>query len=379
MKKIEFVNRYFNNLNDYIRPGKVLIIFGPRQVGKTTLLEHYLASSQARYKFVSGDDVSVQAILSEPSLQNLQEYVAGYQLLVIDEAQKIHRIGETLKLMIDHMNHLNIIVTGSSSFELAGQIGEPLTGRQTTLTLYPIAQLELKQLYNKHELQERLENYLRFGCYPEVITANNEEEKKEIITEIAHAYLLKDILMLDSVKRPKQLLDLLRLLAFQIGKEVSLSELAQKLMIDVKTVSRYLDLLEKSFVIYNLRGFSRNLRNEMTKKGKYFFYDLGIRNALIANFNSLKLRDDVGELWENFLFIERIKKQSYLKILANNYFWRTWDQKEIDLIEERDGRLYGYEFKWGKKKVKAPKIWLETYKNASFEVISQDNYLEWIT
>ncbi len=290
----------------------------------------------------------------------------------------IKNIEQTLKILVDQIPDIKIIITGSSSFELAGQVGEPLTERKKTLTLYPIAHLELNDLYNRYELNEMLEKFLIYGTYPEIITANSTHEKRELITEISQSYLLKDILELDKIKNSKNLIDLLRLLAFQIGSEVSLSELGQKLGIDAKTVHRYIDLLEKSFVIYNLRGFSRNLRKEITKKSKYYFYDNGIRNAIIANFNTLDLRDNIGKLWKNFLIMERIKKQNYTDIFANNYFWRTWDQKEIDFIEEREGRLYGFEFKWGTSAAKAPKEWLATYPNATFETINQTNYLDFI-
>lgn len=297
---------------------------------------------------------------------------------VIDEAQKIPNIGQCLKIMVDHIPHLRIIVIGSSSFELAGQVGEPLTGRKKTLTLYPIAQLELLKQFNAFEVKTQLENYLIYGSYPDIISAKISDQKRARITEIAHSYLLKDILELDRIKNSKILLDLLRLLAFQIGSEVSHNELAKKLGIDAKTISRYLDLLEKRFVLYNLGGFSRNLRKEITKKSKYYFYDIGIRNALIANFNSLDLRDDIGKLWENFLVIERIKKQAYLPVYANNYFWRTWEQKEIDWIEEREGKLWGYEFKWGKTIAKPPKEFLNAYPNAEFMTVNQENYLTFV-
>ncbi|MBM4402117.1 MAG: DUF4143 domain-containing protein [Candidatus Cloacimonetes bacterium] len=218
-----------------------------------------------------------------------------------------------------------------------------------------------------------------FGGYPEVITSPNKERKVTILSEITNSYLLKDILTLEKVKGSKILLDLLRLLSFQVGSEVSLTELGSQLGLDYKTVARYLDLFEKSFVLFNLRGYARNLRKEVTKKSKYYFYDNGIRNAIISNYNGLDLRDDIGKLWENFLVSERLKAQAYKKIYSNNYFWRTWDKKEIDWVEEREGKLFGYEFKWQKEKVKAPKDWLKTYDNASFEVISKDNYLEFVT
>lgn len=370
--------RTYEQLDNYLQPNKVLIIFGARQIGKTTLLNKYLASTRYKYKLDSGDNLLTQHALSQASFQDILDYVAGYELIAIDEAQKIPNIGQCLKIMVDQVPGLRVIATGSSSFELLGQVGEPLTGRKRTLTLFPIAQLELANMFNVFELRQRLEQWLIYGGYPEVVVANTLEEKREHISEIAHSYLLKDILELEKIKNSKTLIDLLRLLALQVGSEVSLTELGQSLMIDAKTVARYLDLLEKSFVIYNLRGFSRNLRKEITKKSKYYFYDNGIRNAIIANFNPIELRNDVGQLWENFLVIERLKRQHYQNIYANNYFWRTWDQKEIDWIEEREGKLFGFEFKWGKQKVKAPKEWLQTYNNATFEIIDRDNYFEFV-
>ena len=373
------IPRYFKKLDDYLQAGKVLIIYGPRQIGKTTLLQGYLESSNYRYKLDSGDNISTQHLLQDADFSTLLEYVEGYELLAIDEAQRIPNIGQCLKVLVDQVPTIHIIATGSSAFELAGgEVGEPLTGRKKVITLYPISQLELLAMYNRVELKLALGKYLIYGSYPEVLTASSDEAKRECINEIANAYLLKDILELDKVKNSKALLDLLRLLAFQIGHEVSLAELGQKVMLDTKTVARYIDLLEKSFVIYNLRGFSRNLRKEITKKSKYYFYDTGIRNALIANFNSLDLRNDTGQLWENFLVIERLKKRSYQKIFANDYFWRTWDQHEIDLVEERDGKLFGYEFKWTESQSKPPKDWLESYPEANYQVINQENYLEFL-
>lgn len=370
--------RYYSNIDHYCSPSKVLIIYGPRQVGKTTLIRNYLNSTPYKYKLDSGDDITLQTNLSTASFRIIKEYVAGYELIVIDEAQRIPNIGQALKIMVDQIPGLRVIVTGSSSFELAGQLGEPLVGRKKTLTLYPIAQLELLNQFNPFELKQSLEEYLIYGSYPAIISTKTLDEKRQCITEIAHSYLLKDILELDRIKSPKTLLELLRLLAFQIGSEVSHNELAQKLSIDAKTVFRYLDLLEKSFVIYNLRAFSRNLRNEMSKKSKYYFYDNGIRNALIANFNPLGLRDDIGGLWENFLFLERLKKQSYTFSSVNNYFWRTLDKKEIDLIEEREGQLFAYEFKWGEQKVKIPKQWAAAYPGAHYQIINKLNYLEFV-
>ena len=368
----------FYNLDAYLKPNKVLTIFGPRQVGKTTLLNEFLKNTSFKYRLDPGDNIRVQEVLSSQDFDRILEYAQGYELIAIDEAQKIKNIGQGLKILVDQNPGLRIIATGSSSFELAGQVGEPLTGRKVSLILFPISHLELKNLYNPFELKSRLEEYLIFGCYPEVISTIDRNEKIKILEELAGAYLFKDILELDRIKSLKILIDLLRLLAFQIGNEVSLSELAKQLGIDYKTVARYIDLLEKAFVIYNLRGFRRNLRIEITKKSKYFFYDNGVRNAVIANFNPLNMRNDIGMLWENFLFIERLKKQQYQSIYTNNYFWRTWNQKEIDLIEEREGTLFGYEFKWGDKQAKVPKEWINNYPESKFSVINQNNYFEFI-
>ncbi len=372
------IPRIYQDLNQFLKPNKALVIFGPRQVGKTTLLQDFLTGTKLKYKLDTGEDVRVQEALSSRNIDKLLEYASGYDLLAIDEAQKIKQAGEALKILIDKKPNLRVIVTGSSSFELAGQIGEPLTGRKITLTLFPISQQELSKLYNPRELKNKLEEFLIYGSYPEVLTAKSNDEKKRIIGEIAGSYLLKDILELDKVKNSKILLDLLRLLAFQIGNEVSLSEIARQIGLDYKTVARYIDLLEKSFVIYNLRGFSRNLRKEITKKSKYYFYDTGIRNAVIANFNPLELRDDIGKLWENFIIMERLKKRSYENIYANNYFWRTWDQKEIDLVEDRGGKLFAYELKWTDSAKKPPKDWQTAYPEAKFQVINKENYLEFI-
>jgi predicted AAA+ superfamily ATPase len=373
------IPRIYEDLNKFLKPNKVLIIYGPRQVGKTTLLQDFLTATKLKYKLDSGDNIQTQHILGSQDFNLIHEYAQGYELIAIDEAQRVKNIGFGLKIIVDHMPGTKVIATGSSSFELSGQVGEPLTGRKVTLTLYPVSQIELSNLYNHYEIKNKLEEWLIFGGYPEVVAVADKTEKIRLLEEIVQAYLLRDILNLEKVKSSKILLDLLRLLAFQVGSEVSLTELARQIGIDYKTVARYLDLFEKSFVIYNLRGFSRNLRKEITKKSKYYFYDNGVRNAVISNFNRLDLRNDAGILWENFLFIERLKKRSYRSIYANNYFWRTWDQKEIDLVEEREGRLFGYEFKWGKKTLKPPKKWGEVYPDSEFTIISRENYLEFIT
>jgi len=373
------IKRFYSGLGQHLEKGKALVIFGPRQVGKTTLVQDFLDGTTLKFKLETGDNIKIQTLFDSQDIEKILAYAKPYELIVIDEAQKIPHVGVALKMIVDHLPDIQVIVTGSSSFDLAGQIGEPLTGRKKTLTLFPLSQLELKEKYGSYELEQQLQSYLIYGSYPEIITASSEEEKQVKIEEIAHSYLLKDILALERVKSSKILLDLLRLIAFQIGKEVSLSELGTQLGIDRKTVARYLDIFEKSFILFNVRGFSKNLRKEVSKSSRYYFYDLGVRNALIANFNAINLRNDIGELWENFVFIERLKNRSYKNIFANVYFWRTWDQKEIDIVEEREGKLFGYECKWSKSNAKAPKDWIETYPEATFEVISKGSYLDFVS
>ena len=373
------IPRAYDALEQHLQPNKVLVLYGPRQVGKTTLLTRFLDRFKGKSKLLTGDNVRIQGLFSELDFESILSLTEGYDLLAIDEAQRIPNIGLGLKILVDHVPGLFIIATGSSSFDLSGKVGESLTGRKNILTLFPIAQLELKNIYNSFELKEELPEHLIFGGYPEVVTSNTHAKKIARLEEIADSYLLKDILALERVKNAKLLLDLLRLLAFQIGGEVSLNELGRQLGIDTKTVGRYLSIFEKAFVIYNVRGFSRNLRKEITKKSKFYFYDNGIRNALIANFNPPDTRNDMGQLWENFIFMERLKKRTYVDIPANVYFWRTWDKQEIDIVEEREGRLFGYECKWGGKKVRPPKIWAEKYPEATFEVITKENYLSFVT
>lgn len=372
------IPRAYDDLSKYLKKGKVLVIFGPRQVGKTTLLKNFLSKTQLKYRFDNGEDFRISELFSSKDPDKISEYAKGYELIVIDEAQKIPDAGSGLKMLIDNNPDLMVIATGSSSFELAGTVGEPLTGRKRTLTMFPIAQIELSGILNRYDLKEKLEEFLIFGSYPEVLTAESKEEKSRIVTELAHSYLLKDIIAFDRIRNSRVIFDLLRMLAFQTGSEVSLSEIAKNIGIDAKTVNRYIDILEKSFVIFRLTGFSRNLRKEIVKKNKYYFYDTGIRNALISNFNPLNIRNDTGELWENFQFIERLKRNSYKNVLFNCYFWRTWNQQEIDLVEEREGNLFGYEFKYGKKTPKAPELWTKNYSDASFEIVNINNYLDFI-
>jgi len=371
--------RSYEPLSSHLKAGKALLIYGPRQVGKTTLLQNFLKNTPLKYKLDSGDNIRTQQTLGSQDFSQILSYVEGYELLAIDEAQNIPNIGMAIKIIVDQMPNIRVILTGSSSFELAGQVGEPLTGRKQTLTLYPLAQAELLSSYNKFELRENLEDFLIYGSYPEVVLASTGKQKIDVIAEISNSYLIKDILAFDRVKNSKVLLDLLKLLAFQVGSEVSLTEIGTKIGVDYKTVQRYLDLLEKAFVIIRLGGFSRNLRNEITNKAKYYFLDNGIRNSLIAQFNGLSQRNDIGQLWENFIFIERLKHRAHQSIYANMYFWRTYNQQEIDLVEDRDGKLHGYEMKWSTSKMpNAPHQWTEAYSNSSYEIITPDTYQKFI-
>lgn len=373
------IPRIHDSLDAKLEPGKALLIYGPRRVGKTTLLKNYLSTTPFKNKLASGEDVRTRNLLSSDDFKLILEYVEGYELLALDEAQAIPGIGRGIKIIVDQRPDIRVVLTGSSSFELAGQTGEPLTGRKKTLTLYPIAQCELASVRNRHELREGLEDFLVYGSYPEVLSAPAKARKAELLRELADSYLLKDILAFDRVRNSKTILDLLTLLAFQVGSEVSANELGTRLGADTKTVQRYLDLLEKAFVLVRLGGLARNLRNEVSGKAKYYFMDTGIRNALIANFNGLALRDDGGALWENFAFIERLKRRSYRSLIANMYFWRTYDQKEIDLVEEREGRLFGYEMKWSSAKApREPALWKSAYPNSSYEAITPSNYLDFV-
>jgi predicted AAA+ superfamily ATPase len=370
---------YLDKINALLEPNKVLVIYGPRRAGKTTLLKSFLNNFAGKYFLGFGDDGNLRAALKDQEIDKIKRFFGNYELIVIDEAQRIPEIGLVLKLIVDHLPGIKVIATGSSSFDLSNSIGEPLTGRQRILKLFPISALEISAQFGHFETNKLLEELLIYGSYPETLTKKSDTEKMSYLELLRDSYLYKDILELENLRNSDKISDLLRLLAFQIGQEVSLTELSSALDLSKQTVERYLDLLEKAFVIMRVRGFSRNLRKEISKTSRYYFLDNGIRNAVINNFNPLDIRNDLGQLWENFLFIERLKKRTYIEIFANIYFWRTYDQKEIDLIEEREGKLFGFEFKWGNKKKKPPRLWQETYQNSSYEVIDRDNYLDFVS
>lgn len=371
----------FENFGKKVLPNKVLILLGARRVGKTELIKNYLQNiPSVSYLQLNGEDINDANLLKERSVANYKRLLHNIDLLVIDEAQIISDIGLILKLIVDSIEGIKIIATGSSVFDLNNNLGEPLVGRKNTLYLFPLAQMEYSQYENYKQTTEKLEERLLFGSYPELIQYSDWEEKKEYLYEIINSYLLKDILVFEGIKHANKIYDLLRLIAYQLGKEVSLQELANQLQISKNTVANYLDLLSKVFIIFKVEGFSRNLRKEIVKSSRWYFYDNGIRNGIINNFNRLDSRTDAGDLWENYLAVERIKKQNYLKIKSNNYFWRTYDQQELDWLEEKGEELAGFEFKWSEtKKVKIPAAFTKAYPEATFEVINKSNYLDFIT
>lgn len=362
-----------------LKPSKVVGVFGPRRTGKTTLMNIIKEKiGHDDILMVHGENLDVIEVLSSQRTSVFKRFIGKKKYLFIDEAQKIPNIGINLKLIVDTIADVSILVSGSSSFDLKNKIGEPLVGRSQNYFLYPLSLLEVgTDDYLKQK--EMLEEQLIFGFYPEVYNSETIEQKKIEIASIRDGYLLKDILELDNLKDSLFIFNLLRQIAFQIGKDVSYSELASNLNVNKKTVMRYLELLEKSFVLFSHHGFSRNLRKEYTKSPRYYFYDNGIRNSLISNYNSLKLRDDLGQLWENFCVAERIKYLAYKQISANRFFWRTYEKKEIDLIEERDGKLFAFECKYSKKDVKVPKDFINSYPGSEFFVINKDNYLDFLT
>lgn len=376
--KTKWIKRFYEESEEILlQKGKVFVLFVPRRVGKTMLIEKLISQHKGNIYSGVGDNFDLHEILSSQSLQKIKSAFEKYDLIFIDEAQLIPNIGYSIKLLIDNMPDKTVILTGSSSFELSGQVGEPLTGRQKQKKLFPISIVELKRQYGGMFITEHLEELLIFGAYPEVLTQNSTIDKKEYLLSVRDSYLLKDIFTLKDLKHQNKIFDLLRLLAFQIGHEVSMNELASNLSIAKQSVDRYLSLLEKAFIIKRLGGFSRNLRNEITKSSRYYFFDNGVRNAIINNFNPPSNRNDIGMLWENFMVMERLKKQEYQRLFSNNYFWRTYDQKEIDLIEERDGKLYAFEFKYGKRS-KEPKQWRAAYPDSEFNVITPDSFLEFL-
>ena len=361
-----------------LQPNKVVILYGAGRVGKTMLVKEILANVNEPILRLNGDDINVHDKLSIRSIENYKQILGTYKLLYIDEAQKIPEIGLKLKLMIDEIEGLRIIISGSSSFDIHKNAGEPLTGRKYTFTLYTLSENEYTQVENNINKMDKVRERLVFGNYPELLHLPDRQDKVDYLNEMISSYLLKDILVYEHIKNSQKIFNLLRLIAFQIGGEVSLQELGIQLGISKNTVEKYLDLLSKVFILHKVEGFSRNLRKEITKNSRWYFLDNGIRNAVIANFNPLHARNDIGALWENYMISERLKYQEYKRISSNNYFWRTYEQQGIDWVEERDGSLFGYEFKWKEEKVKIPTQWKSAYPDASFELININNFSEWL-
>ncbi|MCR9103245.1 MAG: ATP-binding protein [bacterium] len=364
----------------YLRPNKVVVLLGPRRVGKTVLIQQILKKISEPYLLLHGEDQDVRRQLEYRSTQRYKNIIGGKSLLIIDEAQKIPEIGNVLKLMVDTIAGIKILATGSSAFDLEKFTGEPLTGRKHTFYLFGLSEKELNQRENIIEKEANLRNRLVYGNYPELIHLEDLQERKAYLNELIKSYLLKDILEFDLIRNSEKILQLLRLIAYQIGSEVSFTELGKQLGISKNTVERYLDLLSKVYIIHSVGAWSRNLRKEIVKGRKWYFFDNGIRNALIGDMKPIENRNDVGLLWENYIISERIKYQQYEKMLVYNYFWRTYDQQEIDWIEDREGKLHAYEFKWNpNKKAKLPNIFKETYPNSEFAVINRENFLEWVS
>lgn len=363
---------------NYLQPNKVVIIFGARRVGKTVLMNQIAEQFDGKKLIMNGEDYDTLALLENRSINNYRNLLEGIDFLIIDEAQHIPEIGAKLKLMVDEIQGIKILISGSSSFDLFNQSGEPLVGRSTLFHLTTFSQAEISQIENRLQTQQNLETRLIFGSYPEVVLMNSQEQKKEYLKNIVNSYLLKDILMVDGIKNASKMKELLQLISLQTGSEVSYEELGRRLGMSKNTVEKYLDLLSKTFVIFRLGAFSRNLRKEVTKAGKWYFFDIGIRNALIGAFNSLALRQDVGALWENYLISERIKKNLNENINKELYFWRTYDRQEIDLVEVSGDEIAAFEFKWGEKQLKKPIVFSQNYPQATFQVINKTNYLDFI-
>lgn len=361
-----------------IGQNKVLLLFGTRRVGKTHLIKEIEQALNIPYLHLNGEDADVLNILENRSIANYQRLLAGQKLLVIDEAQVIPEIGKILKLMIDSFEDLTIIATGSSAFDLSNQTGEPLTGRSYTYYLYPVSQMELSVSENILQTQQHLDDRLIFGSYPEIFQLDSSEEKAEYLKNLVNSYLLKDILHFENIKNSAKIYDLLRLIAYQVGSEVSLDELGKQLGMSKNTAGSYLDLLAKVQILFKLDGFSSNLRKEVTKSSKWYFFDNGIRNALINDFRMVPLRQDIGLLWENYCIYERVKLNNNTQTDANYYFWRTYDQQEIDLIEKKESELNAFEFKYRDAKKKAPAFFTKNYPEARFNIVNRDNYLNFI-
>ena len=359
---------------------KVILLYGTRRTGKSTIIEGIALKDQKNTLLLQGEDMQVARLLQKRTVANYKRLAEDKKLIIIDEAQAIPEIGKILKLMIDTIKGITIIATGSSSFDLQNSTGEPLVGRNLVYQLYPIAQMELSGIQDYLTTIQDLEQRLIYGSYPELWQLDNNDERENYLKQLVNSYLLKDLLMMENIKGATVLYKLLQMLAFQVGSQVSTVELGNSLQLNRQTVDRYLDLLSKVFIIYPLTGYSNNLRKEVSKSKKWYFYDNGIRNALIANFNPLHQRNDIGQLWEQYFLSERIKYNSYSNYFPQYFFWRTYDGQEIDLLElNNKQKLIAMECKWKADKIKVPAAFSKAYPKAGFNVINKDNYLDWIT
>ena len=363
-------------IEENLSPKRVLMVYGPRRIGKTTLVRQYLEknSSGKKIKYDVGDDIRLRQLFNSEQRKEILEYAEPYDIIVIDEAQQIEKIGIAAKIIIDAFPEKIFILTGSSSFDLSQQVGEPLTGRHFVLTLLPIAQIEC--VGSVFEKKTQLEDFLLFGGYPEVLFADSREQKIRILNELVSSYLFKDVLALDRLRSPELLLDIVRCLAFQIGNEVSFNEISRTVGADVKKVQRYIDVLEKAFVIKKVKAYSSNKRNEVAKRSKFYFYDTGVRNAVIGQFNHLEDRNDIGGLWENFIFMELYKKIIIHRENAVLYFWRTSIGAEVDIVKELGGYITAFECKWSKDISKNLSKFKELYSKAETQVVNRENYLD---
>lgn len=361
-----------------IKPGKVLVVLGARRVGKTALLHTIRKQLGEPVLFLNGDDIETHNLLAVQSTASYLRMLGDFRCLMIDEAQEVPQIGKKLKLMVDTIEGLKIIITGSSAFEINNQTGEPLVGRMQQVQLFPLAQMEFSQTESAFETRSNLENRLLFGGYPELVHLETAKERAEYLKNLVQAYLLKDILAFEGIKKRDKIVGLLQKMAFRSGNEISLENIGRELQISKNTVEKYLDLFSKVFIIYPVSGFSRNRDNEITKMKKWFFMDNGIRNAIVNNFRPLNMRDDVGLLWESYLNAERIKKIAYREMDVEGFFWRTHSKQEIDRVELMQNQVYAFEYKWGNEKTKKPSEFSAAYPSATYQVIGRENYLEFI-
>ena len=376
---MDFIARTLQaKIEERLAPGKAVLIYGAHRVGKTILLKEIFNKIEGKKMLLIGEDMDVQNMLQNRSVHHYRQLFEGINLLAIDEAQSIPEMGSVIKLIIDEIPHIQVIATGSSSFDLLNKIGEPLVGRASQFLLTPFSIREIAQKQNGMELRQNLENRIVYGSYPEVVGMTSNTMKEEYLRDIVNAYLLKDILAIDGLRNTAKMNRLLQLVAFQIGSEVSYEELGKQLGMHRETVEKYLDLLSKVFVVYKLGAFSRNMRKEVSKAGKWYFYDNGIRNAIIGDFKDANSRMDMGKLWENFFITEKLKDNQNHLLHCQFHFWRTYDQQEIDLIEEKNEVINAYEMKWSKKLPKAPAGFMKTYTGADFNVVNPDNYLEFL-